>query len=202
MREKVMTGFMLACGVAVAASVTSADASSYKQLYVFQGGIDGASPAAGLIIIGKTLYGTTVNGGVYQKGTVFTIDSISGAERVLHAFQAGRDGGASSANLIRVGAALYGTASSGGVYDAGVIFKVNPKTGAEKVTHYFTGGSSDGGSPDAALIDVSGLLYGTGRQPVQAHRATARFSRLIQQRAANKSCIPSPKVTVSIPLPV
>jgi uncharacterized repeat protein (TIGR03803 family) len=42
-------------------------------VYSFKGGNDGSEPAAGLIDVDGTLYGTTVSGGKFDGGTVFSI---------------------------------------------------------------------------------------------------------------------------------
>lgn len=48
---------------------------------------DGANPSADLIDLKGTLYGTTVNGGAHNGGTVFSI-TTNGEERVLYSFGA------------------------------------------------------------------------------------------------------------------
>ena len=42
-------------------------------LYAFTGGSDGARPDGGLINVRTTLYGTTVGGGTYSDGTVYSV---------------------------------------------------------------------------------------------------------------------------------
>ena len=55
---------------------------------------------------------------------------------------------------------LYGTTSSGGAADFGVVYKIDT-TGHETVLYSFTGGA-DGGHPLAGVIrDSAGNLYGT-----------------------------------------
>ncbi|HEY1658297.1 MAG TPA: choice-of-anchor tandem repeat GloVer-containing protein [Candidatus Sulfotelmatobacter sp.] len=55
---------------------------------------------------------------------------------------------------------LYGTASSGGVYGDGVVFKAS-RNGAEMVLHSF-GHGDDGSTPESSVIfDATGNLYGT-----------------------------------------
>ena len=45
-------------------------------LYSFTGGVDGATPFAGLVMgTDGDFYGTTVSGGTYTNGTVFRIDT-------------------------------------------------------------------------------------------------------------------------------
>jgi uncharacterized repeat protein (TIGR03803 family) len=122
---------------------------------------DGCEPKAGLIGYRGSLYGTTYNGGAYSWGTVFSIDLKTGVETVLHSFSMKGDGYQCVAGLVELGGLLYGTTEVGGTYDHGIVFSVNPKTGAELIQHSFAGSSQDGGFPAAPLIDVDGELYGT-----------------------------------------
>ncbi|HTT84676.1 MAG TPA: choice-of-anchor tandem repeat GloVer-containing protein [Rhizomicrobium sp.] len=142
--------------------------NSETVLYSFQGGNDGSSPSAGLIMDKSgNLYGTTYWGGGsgcddgLGCGTVFEFPS-SGSETVLHAF-AGQpsDGAWPWGGVIADKAGnLYGTTSQGGANNAGTVFKVSPG-GTETTLYTFTGGS-DGGDPLASLIaDKAGNHYGT-----------------------------------------
>jgi uncharacterized repeat protein (TIGR03803 family) len=135
-------------------------------LYAFKGRLDGAYPAAALIDVGGTLYGTTTQGGSNNVcndsgcGTVFSFALKSQLETVLHAFSGGTsDGAFPSAALLDVGGMLYGTTAAGGVSDLGTIFAIDPSSGEEQVLYSFSG--SDGANPDASLINVGGVLYGT-----------------------------------------
>lgn len=131
-----------------------------KMLYKFGGYGDGAYPVAGLTKVHGILYGTTnKGGGGYGDGTVFSI-TTTGAEKILHSFGAGSDGGSPAAALLNVKGTLYGTTSQGGTYGRGTVFSINPTTGAETVLHNF-GNGSDGATPLAGMIDVKGTLYGT-----------------------------------------
>jgi uncharacterized repeat protein (TIGR03803 family) len=130
-------------------------------LYSFTGGADGGYPLAGLIRdAAGNLYGTTNGGGAAGAGVVFKVDT-SGNETVLYGFTGGDDG----AYPLWVVLArdwdgnLYGTTSSGGTTNAGVVFKIDT-SGNETVLHSFTGGA-DGGSPYAgAVLGPEGQLYG------------------------------------------
>jgi uncharacterized repeat protein (TIGR03803 family) len=143
-----------------------------KVLYSFSapGMGDGYYPTAALIDVKGTLYGTTVYGGVEgcgsnNCGTVFSI-TTGGAEKVLHSFGEGWDGGEPHAGLIDVRGTLYGTTFQGGTsggcggYGCGTVFSIT-SGGREKVLQSFGEGSADGVSPYAALVDASGTLYGT-----------------------------------------
>jgi uncharacterized repeat protein (TIGR03803 family) len=59
---------------------------------------------------------------------------------------------------------LFGTTYGGGAYDHGTVFEL-VKTGSgytEEVLHSFSGGTTDGARPEAALIaDAKGDLFGT-----------------------------------------
>jgi len=136
-----------------------------KVLWSFGNGNDGRGPAAGLISVKGTLYGTTPFGGLYGTGygTVFSLDPETGAETVLWSFGNGTDGASPSAGLISVNGMLYGTTNIGGQYEGGTVFSLDPETGTETVVYSFCGrqNCTDGGVPQAGLIAVNGTLYGT-----------------------------------------
>jgi uncharacterized repeat protein (TIGR03803 family) len=131
-------------------------------LYGFAGSPDGNGPEARLLNVNGTLYGTTVEGGanICDCGTVFSIIP-GGKEKVVYSFGAyGNDGAFPESGLIDVKGTLYGTTSGGGTYNKGTVFSITTN-GSEKVLYSFGGGSADGASPSAGLINVSGTLYGT-----------------------------------------
>ena len=112
---------------------------SYKVIYDFKAGHDGAFPSGGLAIgTGGELYGSTNGGGGGGArrcssgcGTVFqlTPPTIAGGpwrETVLHAFKY-RDGALPYGRLaIDANGVLYGTTSQGGSAGLGVAFSVAP----------------------------------------------------------------------------
>jgi uncharacterized repeat protein (TIGR03803 family) len=143
------------------------DSGFVQVLHSFTGGADGANPVSGLLRDpAGNLYGTTVNGGASNAGTVFKLDP-SGAETVLYSFTGGTDGGNPAAGLVQDAAGnLYGTTAEGGDTSCfkpsgcGTIFELD-KAGLETVLHSFTG-APDGEFPGAGLVrDTAGNLYGT-----------------------------------------
>jgi uncharacterized repeat protein (TIGR03803 family) len=143
-------------------------------LYNFSGGVDGATPNAGLVRDSAgNLYGTTYIGGLYNWGTAFMVDP-SGNETVLHNFNgAGGDGGDVIGGLIRDSAGnLYGTTQGGGIsgcvpglnIGCGTIYEINP-SGDETVLFKFPYPPTDGEWPgDEHLVrDHAGNFYGTSQ---------------------------------------
>lgn len=120
--------------------------------------LDGVYPVGDLIVVNGTLYGTTLNGGSSNHGTIFKV-SPSGVEHVLHEFKGKPDGSTPYAGLINVSGTLYGTTEYGGASDHGTVFKVST-TGAEHVVYSFKG-APDGSIPYGRLLSLNGTLYGT-----------------------------------------
>jgi uncharacterized repeat protein (TIGR03803 family) len=124
---------------------------------------DGSDPEAGLCVLNGVLYGTTFSGGAYDGGTVFSV-MPDGTERVLYSF--GKSGEAPAnptAGLTVLNGVLYGTTSSGGIYNNGTVFAITP-AGQLTVLHKFNYGGyhkKDGDYPAAGLAAWNGDLYGT-----------------------------------------
>ncbi len=132
-------------------------------LYSFAGALgegDGNDPAAGLLNVKGTLYGTTNAGGATIYGTVFSV-TTSGKETLLYSFGGGSgDGAYPYGDLVNVNGTLYGTTESGGANLDGTVFAITT-SGKETVLYSFGTGSGDGEDPYAGLINVNGTLYGT-----------------------------------------
>jgi uncharacterized repeat protein (TIGR03803 family) len=150
--------------------------TGFTNLYSFTGISDGAYPAAGLILSGNTLYGTTGGGGSSGYGTVFKVNTNGTGFTTLHSFTAtsgpypgtNSDGANPYAGLILSGNTLYGTASQGGGSGYGTVFAVNTDGSGFTNLHSFTATSgpypetnSDGAVPYAGLILSGNTLYGT-----------------------------------------
>lgn len=122
---------------------------------------DAAAPSAGLLLIGKDLYGTA-GGGAYGEGAIFKIGIDGSGETVLHSFgkPGSSDGSQPAASLARDSAGnFYGTTLGGGTHNDGTVFEL-AANGQETVLHSFAG--TDGLEPSAGLtLDSQGNLYGT-----------------------------------------
>jgi uncharacterized repeat protein (TIGR03803 family) len=138
---------------------------------------DGATPSAGLLLSGNTLYGTAAYGGASGGGTVFAVHSDSTGFTNLHSFSVqatnalGRytnsDGFYPNGALVLSGNTLYGTAYDGGANGNGSVFKVNTDgTGFTNLYSFtatsvaFPNTNSDGANPNSVIL-AGNLLYGT-----------------------------------------
>jgi uncharacterized repeat protein (TIGR03803 family) len=134
-------------------------------------GKDGFIPEAALIFDAKgNLYSTTVQGGMYNNGTVFElVPGTKGkwSEKVLHNFNHNTDGGSIlySGLIFDAKGNLYGTTYVGGAYSFGTVFELTPSGNGkwnEKVLHSFKPNGRDGLLSTAGIIfDQHGNLYST-----------------------------------------
>jgi uncharacterized repeat protein (TIGR03803 family) len=138
-------------------------ASASDLVYSFTGGTDGAHPLGGVVAIKRRVYGTTLGGGQYGNGAVYSLTDW-GFETVVYSFAAGSDGDEPAGTLITDGSGnLYGTTIYEGdaTCRCGIVFKVTTG-GKETVLYRFKGGSGDGAYPFGAVVmDGAGNLYGT-----------------------------------------
>jgi len=138
---------------------------TYNQVHAFNFSTDGAEPQGNLIFGQQgNIYGTTPQGGAYDRGTVYEVTPSSGAFSVLHSFYGGaEEEGPTDAVVFDAQGNLYGTTYGGGSHGWGNVFKLTPYNGGwtYQSIYDFTGGS-DGGTPTGRLIlDADGNIYGT-----------------------------------------
>jgi uncharacterized repeat protein (TIGR03803 family) len=129
---------------------------------------DGTTPAGGVQLIGRDLYGTTAGGGSNYNGTVWKLNIDTGEFRVIGNFDGSTTGGEPQGDLTvsAPGDTLYGVTYAGGTNGGGTVYSINTNGGNFAVLHSFTtptadsnGGYTniDGGWP------VSGLQLETNR---------------------------------------
>lgn len=149
------------------------DGTGFKVLHNFLNTPDGAHPWAGVILAsdGK-LYGTTLRGGKFNQGTVYSLKTTGLAYAILHHFSGltpgvPPDGAVPYARLFEyMPGFLVGTTVSGGRPNLGTVYTIAFSGAPYTLIHQFLGGPGDGANPTAELIpytDPSGLtlLYGT-----------------------------------------
>jgi uncharacterized repeat protein (TIGR03803 family) len=135
------------------------------------------SPADGANSQGLTqgsdgnFYGTTLNGGANQRGTVFKL-TPEGVESILHSFAGGSDGDHPVGGLVQgTDGNFYGMAINYFENSNGMVFKLTPE-GVLTRLHTFIGGS-DGAFPSGRLLQGSdGNFYGMTTQGGPDNRGT------------------------------
>ena len=134
---------------------------------------DGYQPRSSVVFDGHgVVYGTTLGGGAYSNGVVFSLSRGSAAgwnELLLHSFGGdNQDGKVIYSGITADGHGnFFGTTQSGGAHGQGTVYELSPNAGGsgwtETVLHSFgTGGSrSDGALPyESVLLDRNGNLFG------------------------------------------
>jgi uncharacterized repeat protein (TIGR03803 family) len=125
-------------------------------------GVGGSNPS-GELVFGKndkTLYGTTVAGGEFGAGTVFSV-TTKGSSTVLRSFAGGGDGAAPGGLVTPDGKTFYGATSQGG-NGQGTIYSIT-KNGKYALLYTFAN-TADGHTPNPQLaLDSSGAIYGTAQ---------------------------------------
>ncbi len=134
---------------------------------------DGANPYSGVVFdAAGNLYGTTLQGGLHGKGTIYRLSPASGGgwtEAILHSFGLGTDGVNPVAAPVIVGGNLYGTTYYGGAnntcpfagktYSCGTAYELS-SSGVYSVIHNFSN-VNDGYFAVAGLTpDANGNLFG------------------------------------------
>jgi uncharacterized repeat protein (TIGR03803 family) len=136
-------------------------------LYSFSNDIDGGFPNAGLVLDNQgNLFGTTVQGGANNDGTIFELSYVVGVgwtQNVLYTFQNASDGALPFAGLIFDSAGnLYGATVNGGSGGGGTVFELSPSgdTWTFNLLYSFSGHNCGpyanlAFGPDSALYGVT-----------------------------------------------
>src|ERR1043166_763951 len=193
--DRMKNAIRLVIGLALAWTLApaAADAQAFQMLFVFPSGSDsdpapdGAVPVAGLIKVGKYLYGTAASGAnIFHEppwgcgfsngcGSIFSVNAVTGKLTTLYKFCSlanCADGGHPLAGLVYRDGSFYGTTETGGNSTAGsgagTVYKLTQDGGGawvETVLYNFCSTKiycRDGNNPSALLVfDSAGMLYGT-----------------------------------------
>jgi uncharacterized repeat protein (TIGR03803 family) len=155
------------------------EAVQFTKLFEFSV-TNGEAPYAGLVLSGNTLYGTTevggtginANGATDGTGTIFKINTDGTGFTTLYNFSSNTNGSGFGSNadgadpfagLVLSNNVLYGTASEGGTYGCGTVYKVNSDGTGFATLHNFGSEEdfpTDGLLPYAGLVLSGNTLYG------------------------------------------
>jgi uncharacterized repeat protein (TIGR03803 family) len=150
-----------ATGHGVLFSITPSNA--YRVLYNFgQTSSDCAQPDTALAYVPsqKALYGVTYGGGTNGEGCVFRYSlGKKSAESVVYSFTGSASSSTEASAPIYYNGALFITTPGGGTKGHGAILKVT-LSGDETLVYSFKN-DPDGQDPEAALVVLDNVLYGT-----------------------------------------
>ena len=124
---------------------------------------DGFDPNGG-VTLGPDglLYGTALNGGEHGRGSLFRMNPDGSSYRLLYSFTGANGEHPFGAPILDGDGYLYGTATDGGQYAHGVVYRIATTGAGFQVLHSFSG--NDGRSPLAPLIFAGATgLYGSTR---------------------------------------
>ncbi len=122
---------------------------------------EGKNPYDSLVLSGSTFYGTTSQGGVSNKGTVYSINTDGTGYALLHEFAGSTgDGSAPIDSPLLSGGVLYGVTPTDGSSSDGIIYSINTDGTGYTILHNFTGTTSDGRTPFGSFAISGSTLYG------------------------------------------
>ena len=128
--------------------------------------LDGANPAAGLVLSGDVLCGTTLNGGLQGAGAAFYLSLDGTTFSTFRSFTNTPDAGNPQGDLAVSGNGFFGTSLGGGSNGVGSVFLGSTNGGVSVIRNFAVvsadeATNSGGASPGALLALSGGTLYGT-----------------------------------------
>jgi uncharacterized repeat protein (TIGR03803 family) len=120
---------------------------------------DGEAPQGSLTLVGDTLYGAAINGGMVSGGygTIYSITTNGDTFALLHSFDSTNDGRLPNGPLVIANGKIYGTAELGGTGGNGTVFSMDLDGSQFTVLHPFT--NVDGDFPNGLVLSGD-TLYG------------------------------------------
>jgi uncharacterized repeat protein (TIGR03803 family) len=137
------------------------DGTGYTKLLDFSRTDKGANPWGTLLLSGSMLFGITDEGGLFDRGCLFRINTDGTGFQNMMDFNGSDNGAYPSGNLTMVGTTLYGTTYRGGSGDMGLIFKYE---GSKKMPSIIWGNLANityGTLLDATQLNAQADIPGT-----------------------------------------
>lgn len=141
------------------------DGSDFQTLHSFDSStLEGKNPISAITFADSKLYGTTLSGGEFGKGVIYSMNTDGTDFQIIHQFN-GIAGSNPTSQLLFDGSTIFGTTNKGGALDYGTVFSIRPDGSDYQVLHQFSGATSydplDGATPLGDLILFDDMLYGT-----------------------------------------
>jgi uncharacterized repeat protein (TIGR03803 family) len=137
------------------------DGTGYSLLHSFGIFPDGKEPHCGLVSDGSRLYGLTKYGGYGGFGALVGMNKDGAMESTIWSFGAPPDGKYPQGRPLLHDGRIYGTATTGGLFDYGTVFSIKTDGTAPSILHDFGSQADDGKEPLTGVIIQGGRLYGT-----------------------------------------
>lgn len=120
---------------------------------------DGEAPQGSLTLVGDTLYGAAINGGLVSGGygTIYSLKTNGDAFTLIYSFDS-TNGRNPNGPLIIADGRIYGTAEDGGAGGSGAVFSVYLNGSNYTVLRAFT--NADGNFPNGIVL-AGDTLYGS-----------------------------------------
>lgn len=134
--------------------------TGFAVIHSFSGYGGGASPGAGLVLSGNTLYGAALYGGSSYYGLVFAVNTDGSGFTSLHSFD-DSDGAFPEGALVLSNNTLYGTTHGDGSGTYGTVFAIHTDGTGFTNLHWSPYGN-DARGMRAGLVLSGNTLYGTG----------------------------------------
>jgi uncharacterized repeat protein (TIGR03803 family) len=136
---------------------------TYKKIVDFERESKGGKPGEGMVLAQNlNLYGLTSEGGHYNKGVLYGLETGNGKFVKLFDFD-GVNGEYPDGVMVSSGnGKLYGTTSSGGAGDSGVLFEFDPETGTfVKLLDFNLQETGREPYSHSLVAAANGFIYGT-----------------------------------------
>ena len=117
---------------------------------------------ADLVSDGQYMYGVRHDGHVNGQGAIFRIGKDGRGYKILYEFTVPEDGINPYGTLVLSGTTLYGMTTFGGIYNFGVVFRLDTNGSGYQKLHDFDGVT--GRFPSNSLTLVDNMLYGICQQ--------------------------------------